>query len=208
MPTVTSFTSQFAQFEDGTNPVDIRPFSGKLCLQLGGIDQVTNDPVKGIEWTANVTPSSYAGGQIAFVQLVDAYGLQKTASQKLYKQSANGTYYLDDSFPYSNIVSIGSELKDSDSPDFPLGTSIISVTTLDKFKTYLMYKPSGSGSIWVSLSLIEWAWGGKVDRQSNGDWNPDPSMFPQPFLLSASTATTVLPVWSGRVQDIPWKEVK
>ena len=211
-PEVVSYTGQFAQFQDGTTPADVRPFGpGNTVLQLGGIDQVTNQLVKGIEWTANVTPTPYAGGQITYVQLANSYTQYRLANQKTFEIPANDKYYLDGSFPYGKKAPVDSTLKDDDSPLAFLEPGMISLGVVDSFITYLMYQPSGINSIWISLRLMEWGWGGKAIKQANGSWTPDPIMYPRhvPFTNSVNSVnTSELPVWSGRVQDVEEREMK
>jgi len=111
-------------------------------------------------WQAGVTPTSYAGGDIAVVQLVALFRTFDLADGKLRVCNTQGQYYLDGRFAYGGVIkSVNETLKGNDSPGMALvntngGNDPIFVRADDLFETYLMYKPSGNDSIWVSLSML------------------------------------------------------
>ena len=74
-------------------------------------------------------------------------------------QGTFGEYWLDnDPFfqPYQTI-NLTNSLSFIDNPGIQT-MGVIPVSITDKFKTYLMFKPDGSGSIWVTLGLVSWDW--------------------------------------------------
>jgi hypothetical protein len=52
---------------------------------------------------------------------------------------------------------------DSDTPGLEFVAGGLSYLTDYAYYTYLMFKPSGSGSQWVPLRIMSWDWGGKAD---------------------------------------------
>ncbi len=216
-PTLQSFTSTTST-------------KGTIVGQDGFVDQpyglsfgVFSDP--GITWNATV---SGATGSIAFVQLIN----NKTV---LYKTTTSGVYssslgkYVADAAPstaiYGNIVPVGS-ISDSDSPGYDLNPDLGSgrdtngstladhgftrIVQSKSFTTYLMYKPSGADSIFVTVGTLSWVWG--ATTLYNGiTWlpptnitpsNPDPATTTRPSGPTGS-ASSALPVWSNDVADLP-----
>lgn len=91
------------------------------------------------------------------------------------------SWMLDTTFPYPNInnpisVPVNTTLESNDSPALPLklykinpDTSIQlfdKYTKFDSFKTYLIYKPKGKDTIWITLSVINWGWSGTAEYNS------------------------------------------
>ncbi len=210
VPVVDEFFSQFAGeiVQNGEPTIGIRPDqNGIPSLTLGMIvdPAIRQDPIGGINWKANVTPTSYAGGEIAFVQLVDTYGQVNLADQTQIVLRSKGQYYLDGSFPYGDVVSVDSTLLGNDSPRIRLEDpekehNIISVVTNGLFKTYLIYQPSGADCICVSLSMLTWSWGGSAEKQPDGTWELVTCLCH--YSASPSFNTNDLPTWSGRAQGI------
>ena len=67
-------------------------------------------------------------------------------------QRANAT----DIHPPSGVVLV------TDRPGIPLaGSAAASIN--DSFKTYIMFRPSGLGNVWVSLGRVDWNWFGNAD---------------------------------------------
>jgi hypothetical protein len=74
-----------------------------------------------------------------------------------------GNYWLDTSLFYSNQTNktVGPGLKNpvplEDAPEVLID---VHVSNIDKFKTYLMFRPDGDGSIYVPLGRTDWGWHG------------------------------------------------
>jgi len=115
---------------------------------------------------------------------------------------------LDTCFPYES-ASVNIPLISEDSPGFtlfpqrlkqgkpnPYPQNYDKYYRNDSFKTYLIYRPTGNSTIWVTLSVIEWGWSGTAEYISN-EWE-----------LTAGgvftcgdygTETSVLPEWDDNI---------
>jgi hypothetical protein len=84
----------------------------------------------------------------------------------------------------------------SDIPGDALFSNYVTVTRADGFEIYLMYRPAGADSIWVTLATGTWGWSGSARRDATFNWS----------LVSASTASSTsgssntLPRWFGCYQ--------
>ena len=78
------------------------------------------------------------------------------------------------------------------------------MTVSDSFNLYLMYCPDGDDSIWVSLSLIQWNWGGNAVNGVDG-WTltPGSANFP-PANVTGSDCTT-LPQWNNFFNNLAFR---
>ncbi|MDR2755343.1 MAG: hypothetical protein LBC20_06515, partial [Planctomycetaceae bacterium] len=210
-PTVVSYTSLWASWSSAPNepPTGIRPFEANDVdeLILGGTP--TGQPFSaGITWTANVTkPPIVGGGQIAFNQLVNGTYLRYIEGISAAVEKAcytNGNYVLDDTFPYSNIVSVQNTLINDDSP----GTGELEETSSNfsqpfnkytahfSFQTYLIYQPAGNDSKWVTLGVIYWGWNATA-VYSQGSWGVTSGTTTGG---GTGTTTSILPTWNDNVQ--------
>lgn len=71
------------------------------------------------------------------------------------------------------------------------------VSVAGKFETYLMYKPSGTDSIWVTLGLLNWSWNGAAGRDTDGVWQLGTGASPQTGDPNPkSVNNTQLPKWT------------
>jgi hypothetical protein len=204
-PTVNSFTSEWGEFSKPTAPISVITYdsNGNGAMQLGGVDGPLGNirHVDGITWTANVTPTNYAGGEINFVQLVNAIFLRcKQDGTLISLNTPSGEYLLDTAFPYKEVsCSIEEELSSWDSPYTQLHSDDEFVIRYDQFQLYLIYKPDGQDSIWVTLSLMSWNWGGNAEKQNNGQW----------ILVNdtgvhgggISSYTSILPEWDDNIAN-------
>jgi hypothetical protein len=106
-PTVNTFESMFPIdfVQIGEPTIDIRDINGNPWLQFGLVEyEIPPGPsflLPGIMWHAEVAPTPYAGGQIAFVQL------ENTVKEVVYpsglhkvRRTPLSQYYLDNNFPY------------------------------------------------------------------------------------------------------------
>lgn len=118
-------------------------------------------------------------GQIAGAQLINYTvcftGLDAPQDAQPTCQT-KGTFELDNAFPVANPVSISggrsATWTNDDSPQTPVVSYARTLSRSDRFKTYLVYRPSGADSIWVSLGRLDWSWSGGARREGRrGRWN-------------------------------------
>ena len=90
-----------------------------------------------------------------------------------------------------------------DSPRSPLEDYIATLRRSEEFKTFLMYKPDGSGSVWVPLKRLDWGWSVTCVRDE-----PRPS--PWNYFVTAAALdskdpsgfnTTELPEWTATTEE-------
>jgi hypothetical protein len=63
---------------------------------------------------------------------------------------------------------------------------------IDTFENYLMYRPSGMDSIWVTLSVFGWYWGGTASRGPGG-WALNTGI--SPTVSPTGSNSVALPAW-------------
>jgi len=163
---------------------------------------------EGIIWSASVTTTEGGAGQIAFTQLVNTlrHRTLDDASSTKEKWTSGGTYVLDGAemgIQYGGTTNIGDAATESiskaDSPGIPLaGNKKVSMD--DKFRVYLMYKPNGEDSIWVTLRLLDWADAGAATK-TNETWVLDAG---QSSSTGQSSDSNVLPGWEKEVNGLGW----
>ena len=208
----SNFAGEYAEFFNNSAPtIDVRTKDGNPWLVFGLIDesQFPDGVIPGIAWVAEVTPTLYAGGQIAFMQLVNVhceFGFQDDSRAA---KSTHGQFYLDTQFPYASGP-VNSPLVSDDSPGIQLEnpnevvSPIFAQMDEDRFKTYLMYQPSGNDSIWVSLSMLMWYWEGAAAKL-NGTWEVLTHLCD--YDATSSDVTNVLPTWKGNVENLKWEVI-
>ena len=73
-----------------------------------------------------------------------------------------------------------------------------SISRSDEFRSYLMYRPAGVGSIWITLRKMTWHWKGAASRrQYDKMWELVPDSGDSPISPPRGLATCELPVWSS-----------
>ncbi|MDR2754165.1 MAG: hypothetical protein LBC20_00530, partial [Planctomycetaceae bacterium] len=208
-PTVVSYTSLWASWSSAPNepPTGIRPLKpgDPDALILGGLVNGNQSP--GIMWIANVAaPPIIGGGQIALNQLVNGTYqryIEGTTTPVEKASYTNGNNILDDTFPYYNPVSVQYTLINGDSPGVELNRTSSSpynkYTANFSFQTYLIYKPVGAVTIWVTLSIINWSWNAVAMHQYNTQGNQWKWEASGNTASGSSTLTTILPTWSDNI---------
>ena len=67
----------------------------------------------------------------------------------------------------------------------------------DEFENYLMYRPDGDNSIWVTLKVIEWDWDASATC-TDAHWTLDSGSTPSsPSVRYISEQSTTLPIWTS-----------
>lgn len=88
----------------------------------------------------------------------------------------------------------------NDSPGLTLFGNYKQATAKDDFTMWLMFKPSGDGSIWVPLRKTNWSWYGSAVRDhKTGTWNLKKS---KNNVNPPSSVTTEFPEWTGNVREL------
>ncbi|WP_437498394.1 hypothetical protein [Sorangium sp. So ce1099] len=171
----------------------------------------------GIEWNAQVTAPAGGSGKVAFTQLINKTRTIKPNVGPMLRNSSGGAYVLDDGagIQYNRVQAIaagGSTSFDwattgsGDSPSTTL-TATMMATSLDlAFRLYLMYKPDGADSIWVTLGSATWSCTGQTTRigapaATTNNWNaPAGAGIPH----TNGSDSTVLPEWTGQATATKW----
>jgi hypothetical protein len=169
---------------------------GSLYMVNGTCQLVAN----GIDVSAGVTPPAGFSGKWSWSQAITSAtaSLTATATGKVTSCQASGG---DASTANTGAVW-------SDDPALSLGTAgtYNKETDADSFVTYLMFMPSGTGSIWVPLASLTWSWSGVAVNNGgsqNSGWIIQSSSSPQPSALAASPSTlSAFPQWSSNVQPV------
>jgi len=207
---MTSKTSDDAKATHGVMIDDNYGFYEGFFLHFG-----SKKGDAGIAWTGKVTAPGASGGEIAFVQreILAATATQDNKDETKYTRSSDGDFVLDTTFPYNPGEQVAASEtgilqggKWSDSP----GSSLLPVTKVNtndaRFETYLMFKPDGTDSIWVTLRVLKWHWQGEAVKDAKGAWvfgmDPPPDASKNPD----SKASTDLPTWTKNVKDVKYKK--
>jgi len=79
----------------------------------------------------------------------------------------------------------------------------------ERFQLFLMYCPSGSDNIWVTLARANWTWAGE-SRQSDAQtniWEPVQRSGTGMTNDDRGADSTRLPSWRGRATAQEWREM-
>lgn len=194
------------------------PLQPPIGLRLGHLRFGVLAPNEyGISWSGVVTTSDIGEGEVAFVQLVNAdrrRTLKDEDSTKM-KMTSNGLFFLDslnNIVQYLSVVTPigGNDTKSQSNTDSP-GTDIENysggfgysrISMNDQYRLYLMYKPDGDGSIWVTLRRLDWFCNGAASLNDVNEWvlEPGQSSSHNP----GSSNSIELPEWPACMQDQAW----
>ena len=189
------------------------PLNPPISVRFGYMRYGSSAPnEQGIRWDAEVSAPDIGAGQIAFLQLVNVYRTRtlKDLSNTVEVWTSNGQYYLDTigSTPLygDDATTIGGGATQvhskTDTPGSPLSTIYQRRSAADEFQLYLMYRPSGVDSIWVTLRRLDWFWSGAAVRDGNDEWIMESGQASSQN--PGSVNSVALPLWPGRAQDIEW----
>jgi hypothetical protein len=80
-----------------------------------------------------------------------------------------------------------------DAPSLPLSDNATTTEEKLEFSTYLMFKPNGSGNIFVPLRLVNWELNDAASPNSSGGWTPSGSAT---ITGNTDNDTTTFPQWT------------
>jgi len=210
--------------------VDVRvdPFnSSATYLRYGQVTaspRSKSGPRPGIVFTYSATApnSRKIDGIIAGVQLIKMKGQQKPRGGTpdpfvVYKgtdqKEVERDWYLDTAAPYAlrTVIAAGRRVYWTDSTgDYVSDSPCVQCRDGDEAvefsidaAMYLMYRPDGAESIWVTLGIIMWGANGKAERSSSA---------PNNWILRSSQATKQtgmdlseeFPEWEANVTNNSW----
>jgi hypothetical protein len=95
----------------------------------------------------------------ATVGVVNIEGVFKTI------ESNTTSAYDGSSLPYSE----GVDFVDSPQRPFP-AAPLVSIITVNSYKTFLMFKPNGQFSIWIPIASVGWNWAATLDKNDSGQF--------------------------------------
>lgn len=177
-----------------TGEVHVSDNRGSWWLSFG--DPVPNTP--GIIFTSEGSIPGGFTGYLAYAQvLTSTLHRRQTEGGQWYRKS--GSQLCDGQFPYSSIPPPVTD----DSPGESLTSDCVVVSADDAFSMYVIFKPSGTGSIWVPLRKVNWWWEGTAVR-SDSQWDEDDLWYWDWSLNPGSTNCTDPPEWSGNSHDLGW----
>jgi hypothetical protein len=193
--------------------------SVNVCAKLGeaeGPFLAAHRPpyAKGCKWTAQVTAPAGGDGKIAYTQLIGRNAKKTLANGTVLHKDSADRFVLDDAagIQYAGSKPIGAGSSENldddrygDSPGITLTPDMVSAEGDDSFELYLMYRPDGADSIWVTLGLGRWAWTGKTTRigapGTTNEWS-------QPTGTSLMAVDGVdwvkLPQWTHKATEAKW----
>lgn len=167
-----------------------------------------------------------AKGEIAFTQLVNTVHRITADDEKSSKGilTSNGKFVLDD----ANGIQLGGTTRienndtkphsKNDTPGQPVDDGLKKVSVKDEFELYLMYKPSGTDSIWVTLrmlkddklstkeKLISWGWTASAIKVAKGMWNVEAGAVASKD--PGSIDSIKLPEWSDFITNVKGADEK
>jgi hypothetical protein len=173
------------------NHTAIDSAGGMLQIRLGRSNGKANDVGINFNATAINFPSAFPG-DIEYVQMIP------NSSRQIF--DVNGTVVftdlqtnaLDGTYPYDTINK--REVDDSPFQGVPPAGGGFRANVNDSFSMWLMFKPSGVGSVWVPLKKVDWQW--QVSASSiTGAWVITPPTV-EPSNPTGDD-TTDYPTWSS-----------
>ena len=161
--------------------------------------------VEGMNWVYKVTTPPHGAGEFALFQVVDTIGVWAPvdpnkkplmkAGQNCHDCKEANNWYQGSRAPIAGGQTKKWEI--GDSPGIELKANY-AASLSNKFHTYLMYRPSGTDSIWVTLKKMDWSMSMEVppnpeeDTAFRGKYTEDPVI----------VDSTELPTWDKWVGDL------
>jgi hypothetical protein len=137
-------------------------------------------------------------GQYRWIQLIDSTEIWTKGGVQWWRTT--GGLVLDTAYPASDANPF------PDSPYTAWSTffepdPVTATERSDSFQTYLMWKPSKPGAIFVPLRVTNWWWTGSASMHAVGGWTLDTS--PDAHSQNpASQNTTQFPEWTRKYPDV------
>jgi len=170
------------------------------------------------KYTKVTMPEGFDPGQWQYVQTLNAYNLRQFNSEpgNWYGWYTGGNWVLDTQYPYLGSWSTGNDEHEAvDAPATPdmsnsLGDPPVVLYKryiMDEysqgFRMYIMFKPSGAGSIWVPLKRVAWGWKGSATKDSEDQWSLDYGS--NDTKVGSADDETTHPEWNQSTEDINWQ---
>lgn len=190
---------------DVNPPVGIGNNGVAYSFNLGTLNPAHPEQ-QGIRFIGSVTTPVNGGGKIQYSQVMTADTSYTKLDGTKWQLSSNGAL-VNDMTPYGGtVVDVGSSsnksINQGDSPYIKVDP-LKKLARNDGFVTYLMFQPSGSDSIWISLKAINWNHGGDATlNATTGVWSIGSGWPTVPEEEISSYATSYLPVWSQAFSDL------
>ena len=177
-----------AQFTAQTSPPTILQGVG---FELG------HSGTPGISMSGTAKLPSDGPGNIAGIQLEQSSIQYCEGTTCTYAKDANGVqfiqsngYYLDSCTLYAAAMhgAAGSapQYKAVDYPSSTFGAGYNKVVRTDSFQHYLVYRPDGANSIFITLGVLTWGWSATVVQSANGTWSWQGTPTVSPVSFSAT----------------------
>ena len=160
----------------------------------------------GIDFSGKVeVPQGFPQGEWCWAQVVTVNDTRVTAVGGQEKFSLNGKTCLDDTFPYVAVYATGAaEQKVDDSPMDPL-PPLQNYTANKNFTMFVMFKPDGTDSRWVSLKSIEWGFSYSASLLAGTtNYRLLPQQADPIKLPSAPKSSVTQPEWQSIIQTGTW----
>jgi hypothetical protein len=167
----------------------------------------------GSQWDAKVKAPADGDGLIGFTQLILINRSRTSNSGKVSQLSSGGAYVLDgnEGIQYRGAQQIKANHTASlsgyiyaDSPNTELKVGFQSYSVDESFELYLMYKPAGTDSIWVTLGKGTWGYAGQATRKgtpasTTNEWKRGPKV---PMKKSDGVDSVEIPQWNDQYCNI------
>ena len=156
----------------------------------------------GLSGALQISDGDRSMGIFSYCQLVNV-NLERFRNNTLAGRiSTNGSIILDTLFPYGGHQS---KPTIADAPSVLLESLYNKYTTSMAFKTWLIFKPTGSDSIWIPLRHFTWEWRATAEKDSNNEWHVTQRGESEGESVS-SQPTSDHPTWSENVTAyVDWK---
>lgn len=142
----------------------------------------------GISFSRTATIPAGFSGDFQYWQRVDSTTRRRQKNDGSWMK-LEATNALDTHLPYAATATA------DDSPGVPLSGSYKKATASDSFTMWLMFKPTGSDSIWVPLRSVSWGWSGTAVKNDSGEW----SLENQNTYTGNCIVTTNHPTWNSNI---------
>lgn len=231
-PNVLAVRFEFGDIQPGPSlnfGVTPPPAGGAEHCRAGAGQPILPGICFSVSWNIPVNPvgfppnSNFGTGEVGFLQTVRALRRNTDDSGNVAEINSGSLYWLDHDATQSSVlysdISIPVNSGDQTVPqemvnDFP--NAVVrpedhSVRVDESYRMYLMYRPAGADSIWVTLRVVPWSWSGLLTKAGAAWASEAPTAVPgvQPWYSVSPTSIDPitspftpsepdgLPRWSG-----------